>query len=106
MKKLCLIIILLFLISFPLKAKEVHFTCDCKRQTHMYIIPNNQNPQIDNTSCGEIYQFSIDINKSKIHGVKSDLIISEDKVIWGEDPKPFGQGPTVKSTFNRFTGTL
>ena len=46
MKKLCLIIILLFLISFPLKAKEVHFTCDCKRQTHMYIIPNNQNPQI------------------------------------------------------------
>ena len=101
-----IIVILLFLISFPLKAKEVNFTCDCKRQVHMYTIPNSQNPDIENTSCAEIYQFSIDINKSKIHGVKSDLIISEDKVIWGEDPKPFGQGATVKSTFNRFTGTL
>ena len=103
--KSVLVFLLFFLLSYNLNSKEVDFTCECRNQKDMHIL-SSDNIEMSDSGCAGIVEFSIDINKGKVNGKKIDLTITDDKIVWGDNPKPVGEGSSLKSTFDRYQGSL
>jgi hypothetical protein len=103
--KSVLVFLLFFLLSYNLNSKEVDFTCECRNQKDIHIL-SSDNIEMDDSACAGIWEFSIDINKGKVNGKKIDLTITDDKIVWGDNPKPLGEGSSLKSTFDRYQGSL
>ena len=72
----------------------------------MYLGHIDETSNIITRSLSSEAILKVDDKVVEVNGKKIDLTITDDKIVWGDNPKPVGEGSSLKSTFDRYQGSL